>query len=217
MMRWHTILFDLDGTLTDPAEGICGSVMYALEKAGRPVGPPESYHKYIGPPLLRSFEVYDNATPEESLTLLGYYRERFSAVGLFENKVYPGISELLKELKRRGARIAVATGKPTVYSRRILEHFELLSFIDCVSGISLSNEPQDKCQTILHALFEMGVEDKKDCVMVGDRSHDAVGAKMGGIDFIGVLYGYGSREELECEGAQILAEDVPDLREILLK
>ena len=90
-MKYSTVLFDLDGTLTDPVQGICGSVRYALEKAGRSVGPIESYHKYIGPPLLRSFEVYASATPEEAQELLGYYRERFSTVGLFENEVYPGI------------------------------------------------------------------------------------------------------------------------------
>ncbi len=138
-MRWHTILFDLDGTLTDPAQGICGSVMYALEKAGRPVGSMESYHKYIGPPLLRSFEVYNGATPEEAQELLKFYRERFSTVGLYENEIYPGIPELLRELKEHGARIAVATGKPTVFSERILDHFGLLPYIDIVSGISLSS------------------------------------------------------------------------------
>ena len=124
-MKYSTVLFDLDGTLTDPVQGICGSVRYALEKAGRPVGPIESYHKYIGPPLLRSFEVYANATPEEAQELLGYYRERFSTVGLFENEVYPGIPELLRDLKASGVRIAVATGKPTVFSEQILEHFGL--------------------------------------------------------------------------------------------
>ncbi len=215
-MRWTTVLFDLDGTLTDPEIGICRSVMYALEKAGMPVGPLESYHRYIGPPLLRSFEVFDGATPEEAQTLLGYYRERFSTIGLFENEVYPGIPELLRELKARDARVAVATGKPTVYSRQILEHFGLLPYIDFISGISLTSEPLDKCQTILKALYELGVTKKNDCVMVGDRSHDAIGAKMGGVDFIGVLYGYGDRAELESEGAGSFAASVDELRSILL-
>ncbi len=215
-MRWKTILFDLDGTLTDPVTGICRSVQYALGKAGKPVGPLEHYHKWIGPPLLRSFEVYANATPEEAQTLLGYYRERFSSVGLFENEVYPGIPELLRELKEHGARLAVATGKPTVFSRQILEHFGLLPYIEYISGISLDREPPDKCQTILHALYELGESDKSRCVMVGDRAHDAIGAKMGGIDFVGVLYGYGSRDELEAEGAELIASDVKQLRRILL-
>ena len=160
-MKYSTVLFDLDGTLTDPVQGICGSVRYALEKAGRPVGPIESYHKYIGPPLLRSFEVYANATPEEAQELLGYYRERFSTVGLFENEVYPGIPELLRDLKASGVRIAVATGKPTVFSEQILEHFGLRQYIDVVSGIPLDREPPDKCEVILHALYEMGISGRR--------------------------------------------------------
>lgn len=167
-MKYSTVLFDLDGTLTDPVQGICGSVRYALQKAGRPVGPIESYHKYIGPPLLRSFEVYANATPEEAQELLGYYRERFSTVGLFENVVYPGIPELLRDLKASGVRIAVATGKPTVFSEQILEHFGLRQYIDVVSGIPLDREPPDKCEVIQHALYEMGISDRSGCVMVGD-------------------------------------------------
>ena len=215
-MRWNTVLFDLDGTLTDPAQGICGSIQYAMEKTGRPVGPLESYHKYIGPPLFRSFEVFADATPEEAVELVRFYRERYSQIGLFENTVYPGIPELLRDLKAAGAHIAVASGKPEVYSRQILEHFGLMEYVDCLSGISLASEPPDKCQIILHALYELGIRDKSRCVMVGDRSHDAIGAKMGGIDFIGVLYGYGSRDELECEGTEHIAETVSALRLLLL-
>lgn len=214
-MKYSTVLFDLDGTLTDPVQGIRGSVRYALEKAGRPVGPIQSYHKYIGPPLLRSFEVYANATPEEAQELLGYYRERFSTVGLFENEVYPGIPELLRDLKASGVRIAVATGKPTVFSEQILERFGLRQYFDVVSGIPLDREPPDKCEVILHALYEMGILDRSGCVMVGDRSHDAIGAKMARIDFIGVLYGYGSREELEAEGTDAIADSVAALRSLL--
>lgn len=216
-MRYSTVLFDLDGTLTDPVQGICGSVQYALQKAGRSVEPIESYHKYIGPPLLRSFEVYANATPEEAQELLGYYRERFSTVGLFENEVYPDIPELLRDLKAAGIHMAVATGKPTVYSEQILEHFGLRQYFDIVSGISLDREPLDKCEVILHALYKMGVTDTSACVMVGDRSHDAIGAKMAKVDFIGVLYGYGSREELEAEGTAAMAESVAALRSLLLQ
>ena len=216
-MRYSTILFDLDGTLTDPVLGICRSVQYALGKAGKPVGPLEHYHKWIGPPLLRSFEVYANATPEEAQELLRFYRERFSSVGLFENEVYPGIPELLRELKDRGARMAVATGKPTVFASQILEHFGILDRFEYVSGISLDREPLDKCENILRALYKLGITDKSGCVIVGDRSQDVVGAKMCGIDSIGVLYGYGSREELEAEGPTMLADSVADLRRVLLQ
>ena len=114
-----------------------------------------------------------------------------------------------------GVRIAVATGKPTVFSEQILEHFGLRQYIDVVSGIPLDREPPDKCEVILHALYEMGISDRSGCVMVGDRSHDAIGAKMARIDFIGVLYGYGSREELEAEGTDAIADSVAALRSLL--
>ena len=130
--------------------------------------------------------------------------------------MYPGIPELLRDLKASGVRLAVATGKPTVFSEQILEHFELRQYFDIVSGIPLNREPPDKCEVILHALYEMGISDRSGCVMVGDRSHDAIGAKMAQIDFIGVLYGYGSREELEAEGADTIAASVDSLRALLL-
>ena len=211
-MKYTTVLFDLDGTLTDPAQGICSSVIYAIQKTGRKTGPIEKYYKYIGPPLLRSFEVHENATPEEAQTLLAYYRERFSTVGLFENEVYPGIAELLRDLKAAGCRIAVATGKPTVYSVRILEHFELLQYIDFVSGIELGREGTEKCENIAQALYKLGITDRENVVMVGDRSHDIIGAKQCRIHSIGVLYGYGSREELEAEDAETVVDSVEALR-----
>ena len=130
--------------------------------------------------------------------------------------MYPGIPELLRDLKASGVRLAVATGKPTVFSEQILEHFELRQYFDIVSGIPLNREPPDKCEVILHALYEMGISDRSGCVMVGDRSHDAIGAKMARIDFIGVLYGYGSREELEAEGTDAIADSVVALRTLLL-
>ena len=214
-MHYRTFLFDLDGTLTDPAEGICQSVIYALQSTGRKTGPIEKYHKYIGPPLIRSFEVYENASPEEAIELLRFYRERFSKVGLFENIPYPGMVELLRDLKAAGAKVAVATGKPTVYATQILEHFGMLPYVDFVSGIPLGNEDREKCECIQHALYTLHETDRDACVMIGDRSHDAVGAKMAHIDFIGVLYGYGSREELEAEGDYALAESVDALRALL--
>ena len=215
-MRYDYIFFDLDGTLSDPAQGICGSIQYALEKGGYPVGPMEKYHAWIGPPLLRSFEVYLNATPEEAQRLLALYRERFSVTGLFENVIYPGIPELLRELKAAGATLMVATGKPTVYARQILEHFGILDCFASVSGISLDNEPLDKCGVIAEAMRQVGVSDKRRCVMVGDRDHDVQGARMSHMDCISVLYGYGSREELEVASPTYLVESVEELRSLLL-
>ena len=215
-MRHRVVLFDLDGTLTDPAEGICRSIQYALQKGGKPSSPLESYHPWIGPPLLWSFQHYVGVDKAEARTLMGYYRERFSSVGLFENTVYPGIPELLCQLKEHGAQVAVATGKPTVFSERILEHFQLRQWVDYVSGISLDKDPMDKKETILRALSALNVMDKNQAVMVGDRNQDAYGAQLAGIDFIGVLYGYGDRPELEAEGTSVFAETVPDLQRLLL-
>ena len=214
-MRYSTVLFDLDGTLTNPALGICSCIRYALEKTGRAVHPNEYYYKYIGPPLLRSFEVYDNATPEEARELLAFYRERFSDIGLFENELIPGIPELLRDLKAQGVQIAVATGKPTVYSERILEHFGLSQYIDYLSGISLGGEGTEKCELIAQALYKLGVKDKSRAVMIGDRHYDVTGAIEAGVDCIGVSYGYGSREELENAGAKYIAETVQELLEYL--
>ncbi len=215
-MRYRHCLFDLDGTLTDPAEGICGCIQYALEKGGYDVGPKEKYFPWIGPPLLLSFEVYLGVDAAESARLLTLYRERFSTVGLFENSVYPGIPELLRDLKAAGAHIIVATGKPTIYSRQILEHFGLLPYVDFVSGTSLDNEPLDKCGVIAEGMRRLGITESAECVMIGDRDHDVFGAKMSRMDSVGVLYGYGSREELESAGAAYLAENVEALRKLLL-
>lgn len=215
-MDAKVILFDLDGTLTDPAEGICRSVVYALEKENLPVQPMESYHRYIGPPLLWSFAEYDHASPEQAKRLMEHYRVRYDECGKFENKVYPGIPELLRDLKAAGKRVGVATGKPTYFSRQILDHFGLAPYLDVISGIPMSNEPLNKQQVISYAMEKLGAADGRGCVMIGDRRHDGEGARLCAIPFIGVLYGYGSRDELEKEHPSALAATVAELRELLL-
>lgn len=215
-MKHDVILFDLDGTLTDPALGICTCVQYALEKYGITPGPLSDYHSWIGPPLAWSFETKAGVPHEDAMKLVGFYRERFSEIGLFENEVYPGVEEMLRELKAQGARMAVATGKPTVFSTRILEKFGLLPYFECVSGSSLSDHSPSKHNIILHALEEMGITDRNRCIMVGDRIHDAEGAASTGMDFVGVLYGYGSREELETTGARNIAATVEQLHGFLM-
>jgi len=214
-MRWDYLFFDLDGTLTDPAEGICGCIRYALEKDGRPVGPLESYFPWIGPPLEYSFSEFAGAAGEDVPRLVSYYRERFSTVGLFENKVYPGIPEMLAALKAAGAHMAIATGKPTVFTERILEHFGLRQYFDCVFGITLGIAPESKAEVIRRGMEHMGVSDLSRCVMIGDRKHDVQGAKERGIECIGVLYGYGGCEELESAGAEHIVETVSALQRLL--
>ncbi len=215
-MRYPFVFFDLDGTLTDPAQGICGSVRYALEKGGYPTAPMEAYYPWIGPPLQLSFQKHLDCDEAEAKRLVALYRERFSTVGLFENTVYPGIPPLLRRLKERGCRMAVATGKPTVFSRRILEHFDLLQYFDEVSGISLTEAPLTKQGVIERAMEQLSVTRREDCAMVGDRDQDVIGALACGIEPIGVLYGYGSREELACAGAGHILETAEDLAAFLL-
>ena len=215
-MKHDIILFDLDGTLTEPALGICTCVQYALEKYGITPGPLPDYYSWIGPPLAWSFEKKAGIPADEAMKVVGYYRERFSKIGLFENEVYPGIPEMLQKLKEQGVRMAVATGKPTVFSERILEKFGLLPFFECVSGSSLSDHSPTKHNIMLYALEKMGVTDYSRCIMVGDRVHDAEGAASVGTDFVGVLYGFGSREELENAGAKNIVNTVDDLTKFLL-
>lgn len=215
-MRFSTLFFDLDGTLTDPAEGICGCVRYALEKGGYPVGPKEEYFPWIGPPLERSFEERVGVDNREAKRLVSLYRERFSTVGLFENKVYDGIPSLLRALREEGARMAVTTGKPTVFSRRILEKFGILEPFETVCGISLDEAPLTKQGVILQAMAELGAENREGCLMIGDRLHDVEGAHLCGIPCLFVLYGYGSREEAETSGADYIVESVDELRSFLL-
>lgn len=211
------VFFDLDGTLSDPAPGICGSVQYALRKGGYAVEPLEAYFSWIGPPLLGSFEDYLRCDRAEAERLVALYRERFSVTGLFENTVYPGIPELLLDLKASGCRIALATGKPTVYARRILEHFAILDCFDFVSGTELEGEPLSKHGVIDVVMAALGVTDPGLCIMVGDRFHDVEGAALSRMESIMVLYGYGDAEEAARCGATYTAESVDALRALLFQ
>ena len=215
-MRCPYLFFDLDGTLTDPAQGICGSVQYALRRGGYPVGPLEDYFSWIGPPLLFSFREQLKVDEAEARRLLEYYRERFSTRGLLENQVYPGIPALLQRLRQAGARMAVATGKPTVYAERILEHFGLRQYFETVSGIDLNNEPMTKQGVLQTAMTRLGSPPREQCLMIGDRSHDAQGAAACGIDCALVLYGCGSRAEAEASSPRYIAASVAELETLLL-
>lgn len=215
-MRYDAVLFDLDGTLTDPAEGICSSIQHALRMAGLPAIPNKQCYSWIGPSLLYSFMRHAQCSEVEAKRILTFYRERYSTVGLFENAVYPGIAELLSDLKAAGVKLAVATGKPTVYSKRILEHFELLQYFDFLSGTDLNYDPGNKHEVLAKALTNLALPHGASCVMVGDRFQDADSAKANGIPCIGVLYGYGDREELAAAGVILIAESVDSLRSLLL-
>ncbi|AGC68883.1 5'-nucleotidase [Thermoclostridium stercorarium subsp. stercorarium DSM 8532] len=217
MKKYTNILFDLDGTLTDPKVGITKSVAYALKSFGIEVKDLDSLCKFIGPPLRVSFRDYYGFSEEECNRAVEKYREYFSETGMFENRVYPGIEELLKSLKKNGRKLFVATSKPTVFAVKILEHFDLLRYFDDVSGSELDGSRDRKGDVIRFALQKNGLTGLTNVVMVGDREHDVVGAKENNIDVIGVLYGYGDRAELEKAGADYIVENVENLHSLLCR
>lgn len=208
---YETVLFDLDGTLTDPGLGITNSVMYALKKYHIEVGDRRELYSFIGPPLKQSFMQYCGFSKEESEQAVVYYREYFREKGLLENEVYEGIEELLRALRESGKRLAVATSKPEAFAVRILEHFGLARYFEVIAGDTMDFARGSKADVIAYALEKLGVTDRSAAVMVGDREHDVIGAKAQGLDCIGVLFGYGSREELEQAGAKYIAQTPADI------
>ena len=216
MKNYQYILFDLDGTLTNSQLGITTCVAYALESFGIHTENPEELRKFIGPPLKESFVKYYNMTDGEGDRAVEKYRERFATVGLYENEVYAGIPELLQKLKAQGKTLLVATSKPTVYSDKILEHFGLKEYFSYIAGSELDGTRVNKAEVIQYALEQMKITESEKIVMIGDKEHDMIGAGICGVDFIGVLYGFGEREELENHGATYIAETVSDLEKILL-
>jgi phosphoglycolate phosphatase len=214
MYRW--ILFDLDGTLTDPKEGIVRSIQYALEKLGIHEPHPDKLQSFIGPPLLEALRDTYHLDEQTARAALGYYRERFEERGMFENAVFPGIEELLSQLRANGGILAVATSKPTVYAKKICEHFGLAQHFAAIVGSELDGRRSNKDEVVAAAMEAVGVRDVRRAVMIGDRKFDVMGARKNGIDVVGVLYGYGSRLELESERPSALVNSVEELKTVLL-
>lgn len=209
------IFFDLDGTLTDPALGITNSLMYALDKFGISVESREELYQFIGPPLVdKMMEVY-GFSKEKAQQGLAYYREYFRDKGIFENNVYDGIREMLADLQNGGYKLVLATSKPEEFAKRILEHFDLAKYFDYIGGSDMGEARSSKAAVIEYDMATLGITDPSKCVMVGDREHDVIGARQLGIDCVGLLFGYGSREELETAGATYIAENVDVLTRIL--
>ena len=208
----RAIFFDLDGTLTDPKLGITGCIQYAMERLGVDVPEADALTWCIGPPLLENFTVL--VGPELASDAVTFYRERFATVGLYENTPYPGIHDALSELKKASIRLCVASSKPHIYVRPILERFELIEYFTDVFGSELDGTRADKKDLLRFALSETRV-DAKDSTMVGDRRHDIVGALENGIAAVGVLYGYGSAEELAAAGATRFAKNPNELVSLL--
>lgn len=209
------ILFDLDGTLTNPKEGITGCVQYALSSIGKQADSLEELEYFIGPPLKEQFKIHtgcDNKTAEE---LLLKYRERFSVIGLYENEIYDGISKLLEKLKNEDKKIALATSKPTVYAVKILEHFDIYKYFDLCVGSELDGKRVEKEDVICEVLNVLKPDLSK-TVMIGDRKFDINAAKASGIASVGVTYGFAEEKELEISNPDYIANTVDELEKILL-
>lgn len=213
---YQYILFDLDGTLTDSKIGITSCVQYALHKLGIEEPDLDELEPFIGPPLTDSFREFYGFDDETVQQAVIYYRERFSTVGLFENDIYPGIAQMLERLKQAERRLAVASSKPTVFVKQILEHFEILSYFDVIVGSELDGTRAKKEEVVEEALRQLLCGGNgHDIVMVGDRKFDVEGAKAYGIDSIGVAYGYAACGELEEAGADVIVETVEELEKAL--
>ena len=212
---FDTILFDLDGTLTDPGEGITNSVAYALNKFGIEVSDKKELYKFIGPPLKDSFMKYYGFDEEGSERAISCYREYFRDTGIFENQVYNGVEDMLRTLYAKGKRIVLATSKPEEFAIRILEHFELKKYFTVVAGASMDSSRSKKGDVIAYAISLCEDFEKNTAVMVGDREHDIIGAKENGLKSIGVLYGYGSEDELRTAGADYIASSPEDVLNLI--
>ena len=213
------ILFDLDGTLSDPKQGICGSVQYALKSFGIEEPDIDRLEPFIGPPLRDSFMKYYGFTPEQAEEAVAKYRERFSVTGKYENTLYPGIAPLLHDLVRAGAKLAIASSKPTVYVEDILVHFGIRQYFDIVVGSELDGTRDRKEEVVDEALRQLDEKyGAKPCevVMVGDRCFDVEGAKAAGTRSVAVTYGYAQPGELGQAGADIIVRDVEGLRQVLM-
>ena len=213
--KYKYALFDLDGTLTDPGEGITRSVQYALDKFGIHVEDRKQLFCFIGPPLHESFEVYYGFSRSDAMKAVDYYREYYAVKGIFENLVYDGIPEALVNLRDSGVRICLATSKPEVFAKQILEHFGLDGYFTAVAGSEMDGTRTKKAEVVERALGLLGNPDTGDCVMIGDREHDVLGGAAHGLDTIGVLFGYGSRDELERAGATHIAAKPIDIVNII--
>lgn len=217
-MKYRYILFDLDGTLTESGPGIVRSVRYGIEKMGFEVPSEEILQTFVGPPLVESLMIHCKISKAEALQTIDCYREYYTSKGMFENSVYDGVEKMLEALKESDRKLAVATSKPEVYARRILEYFHLDGYFDVVCGATFDERRVEKADIISDVLREFAITEaqKKDVLMVGDRLHDICGAKKNGIDSLGVLFGYGGREELEQAGADYLAASAPEAAQMIL-
>ncbi|MBM7660949.1 phosphoglycolate phosphatase [Bacillus mesophilus] len=210
-MKYKVILFDLDGTISDPKVGITKSVQFALSKMGIEENNLDILECFIGPPLQVSFKDYYSFNPNETLTAIEYYRDRFKLTGMYENTLYEGIPTLLEDLRKQGYKLVIATSKPTVFSEEIVRYFNLEHFFDLNVGSNLDGTRSSKAEIIQYIVERFNNYSLKDFIMIGDRKYDIIGANTIGIDSIGVTYGYGAEKELQDAKPTHILKSVKDL------
>lgn len=208
------ILFDLDGTVTNSQNGIKNSVEYALKYFNIEVEDRDDLNKYIGPPLRQSFMKYAGLSEEEAGIGMIKYREYYEPYGIFENELYEGITDVFNELKRKNKKIILATSKPWIYAEIILEHFDIKKYFDFVAGSELNGVRTDKSEVIKFAVNRFNIDTDR-AIMIGDRKHDIIGGTKNQLKTIGVLYGFGSKAELENAGACYIAKDVKNINDFI--
>ena len=211
---FKNILFDLDGTLTDSFEGIANSALYALHEMGVTKYNKSNLNFFIGPPLYDSFGMIFDGDKQKVDRAITLYREYFADRGWKENSVYDGVPQMLQRLVDCGKTLLVATSKPELFARRIVEHFDLNKYFTFVAGASMDDSRTKKAKVIEYAIANTGI-DKADTIMIGDRNHDILGAKQCGLKSMGVLYGYGDRQEHTDAGADYIAETPQDVVRII--
>ena len=216
-MKYTTVLFDLDGTLTAPGEGITNSVMHSLKYYGIEETDRAKLYKFIGPPLWESYEVFYGFSHEKAIEAVEHYREYYKVKGIYENLLYDGVKDMLEALYNKGVKILVATSKPETFAKIILDYFDIAKYFTFIGGAAMDGSRVNKDDVIKYTLEMAEVTDVKSCVMVGDRLHDILGAKAHSMDSIGVLYGYGSLDELKNAGADFIAAAPMDVCDIILK
>lgn len=215
-MHQQNILFDLDGTLTDPREGITRSIQYALAKLGIDEPDLTRLEHFIGPPLLQAFMQFYRFDEAKAWEAVNFYRERFKVTGLYENRVFDGVGELLAELQEQGRTLYIATSKPWVFAREIARHFDFARHFKVIYGSELDGTRTNKVDLIGHLLAEEGL-DPAQTLMIGDRKHDLIGARSNGLDAVAVGYGFGSRQELVAEQPAWHFETLAEMHQAFLR
>lgn len=214
-MRYRTVVFDFDGTVADTAQGIFESVQYALQKLGLPPASEQTLRRFIGPPLPYSFREFGGLPDTLADQAVLYYRENYGDQGKFKLYFYDGIPELLQSLRSLGVRTCLASAKPDRFIQQILDHFDARSWFDCAQGMPMAEQSADKSGLILDVMNRVGAADREQVLMVGDTKFDMLGAKELGISALGVLYGYGSAEELTASGADFIVHSAKEIEEVV--